>query len=321
MGLKKRPNFGYKESCDENRIEKKIPALRNRFISLPFLLSTGNETRLKYSFSTLGCPDWSFDKILSFAQENGYSGIEVRGILRQMYLTHVPEFSNDEQIDLSLQKMKDLGLVFTDLGSSAAMHHPDGMERNRNLGEAKVFIDLAAKLHCPYIRVFPNELPKDRPKAESLHLIIQGLKELGEYASHKNVTVLLESHGELIHKKDLLTVMEGAGSNHVGLVWDICNMWIATRESPEEVYAILKPYIRHTHIKDLKIVNGKEQYVLLGTGIVPIFQAIDLLYRNHYRGYYSFEWEKLWHPEILDPQIALADFPLAMQAELLKLQS
>ena len=107
--------------------------------------------------------------------------------------------------------------------------------------------------------------------------------------------------------------MEGADSPHVGLVWDICNMWIATRENPEEVYASLKPYIRHTHIKDLKIVNGKEEYVFLGTGIVPIFQAIDLLYRNAYPGYYSFEWEKLWHPEILDPKIALANYPVAIK--------
>ena len=72
------------------------------------------------------------------------------------------------------------------------------------------------------------------------------------------------------------------------------------KEPPEEVYAVLKPYIRHVHIKDLKIVDGKQQYVLLGTGIVPIFQAIDLLYANQYPGYYSFEWEKLWHPEILE---------------------
>ena len=43
------------------------------------------------------------------------------------------------------------------------------------------------------------------------------------------------------------------------------------------------------------------------------FKAIDLLYRNQYPGYYSFEWEKLWHPEILDPQIALADYPVAMR--------
>ena len=282
-------------------------------VTLPFLLSIKKEPSLKLSFSTLGCPDWSFDKIIDFARDNQYSGIEVRGILRQMDLTLVPEFSNSQAIQATLKKMNDRGLKFVDLGSSCALHFPKGEERTKNLDEGKRFIDLAAKLNCPYIRVFPNQIPKDRDRQESLNLIIDGLKELGTYASNTQVTVLLESHGELIYKKDLLFVMEGAASPHVGLVWDVCNMWIVTKENPEEVYASLKPYIRHTHIKDLKIENGKEEYVLLGTGIVPIFQAIDLLYKNNYPGYYSFEWEKLWHPEIPDPKIALADYPLAIK--------
>jgi sugar phosphate isomerase/epimerase len=282
-------------------------------VTLPSLLSIKKESSLKLSFSTLGCPDWSFDKIIDFARDNRYSGIEVRGILRQMDLPLVPEFSNMETITTTMKKMNDRGLKFVDLGSSCALHFPKGEERTKNLDEGKRFIDLAAKLNCPYIRVFPNQLPKDRDRQETLNLIIDGLKELGNYASKTNVTVLLESHGELIYKKDLLFVMDGAANPHVGLVWDICNMWIATKEPPEEVYAVLKPYIRHTHIKDLKIENNKEEYVLLGTGIVPIFQAIDLLYKNQYSGYYSFEWEKLWHPEILDPQIALADYPQAMK--------
>ena len=282
-------------------------------VTLPSLLSIKKEPSLKLSFSTLGCPDWSFDKIIDFARDNQYSGIEVRGILRQMDLTLVPEFSNSQAIQATLKKMNDRGLKFVDLGSSCALHFPKGEERTKNLDEGKRFIDLAAKLNCPYIRVFPNQIPKDRDRQESLNLIIDGLKELGTYASNTQVTVLLESHGELIYKKDLLFVMEGAASPHVGLVWDVCNMWIVTKENPEEVYASLKPYIRHTHIKDLKIENGKEEYVLLGTGIVPIFQAIDLLYKNNYPGYYSFEWEKLWHPEIPDPKIALADYPLAIK--------
>jgi sugar phosphate isomerase/epimerase len=282
-------------------------------VTLPSLLSIKKETSLKLSFSTLGCPDWSFDKIIDFARDNQYSGIEVRGILRQMDLPLVPEFSNSGTIQTTLKKMNDRGLKFVDLGSSCALHFPKGEERTKNLDEGKRFIDLAAKLNCPYIRVFPNQIPKDRDRQETLNLIIDGLKELGTYASNTQVTVLLESHGELIYKKDLLFVMEGAANPHVGLVWDVCNMWIVTKEPPEEVYASLNPYIRHTHIKDLKIENGKEEYVLLGTGIVPIFQAIDLLYKNNYPGYYSFEWEKLWHPEIPDPQIALADYPLAIK--------
>jgi sugar phosphate isomerase/epimerase len=301
---------------------KKFIAAIPFFAALPQISrATFSQVPKKLSFSTLGCPDWSFDKIIDFARDNSYSGIEVRGILREMDLTKVPEFSSPEAISVSLQKMKERDLFFVDLGSSAAMHLSVGAERTKNLDDAKRFIDLAEKLYCPYIRVFPNQLPKERDRQESLKLIIDGLRELGEYASKTNVTVLLESHGELIYKKDLLTVMEGAAHPHVGMVWDICNMWIATKETPDEVYAVLKPYIRHTHIKDLKIIDGKEEYVLLGTGIVPIFQAIDLLYKNAYPGYYSFEWEKLWHPEILDPKIALADYPVAMRKHFEKMKS
>src|SRR5882672_3829810 len=187
-------------------------------ISLPSLFAFKKEPSLYLSFSTLGCPDWNFDKIIDFAKDNGYTGIEVRGILRQMDLTKVPEFSSQEEIATSMKKMKDRGLVFIDLGSSCALHFPKGEERTKNLDEGKRFIDLAEKLSCPYIRVFPNQIPKDRDRQETLNLIIEGLKELGAYASNSHVTVLLESHGELIYKKDLLFVMEGATGPQVGLV-------------------------------------------------------------------------------------------------------
>ena len=61
------------------------------------------------------------------------------------------------------------------------------------------------------------------------------------------------------------------------------------------------------------MVNGNPQYTLLGRGRVPIFEAIDVLAKANYKGYYSFEWEKLWHPEIAEPEVALADYPKAMR--------
>src|SRR6266487_919961 len=47
------------------------------------------------SFSTLGCPDWTFEAILNFAANNGYSGVELRGIQRQLDLTKCAEFSKE----------------------------------------------------------------------------------------------------------------------------------------------------------------------------------------------------------------------------------
>ncbi|MEI9909046.1 MAG: hypothetical protein WDO71_04880 [Bacteroidota bacterium] len=65
-------------------------------------------------------------------------------------------------------------------------------------------------------------------------------------------------------------------------------------------------------------MDDKPQYKFLGQGEVPIFEAVDLLIKGGYKGYYSFEWEKLWHPELEEPAIALADYPKAMKQHFTK---
>ncbi len=123
----------------------------------------------------------------------------------------------------------------------------------------------------------------------------------------------METHGDAVRSEDLEKIMQSANHPQVGLVWDICNMWTITKEPPAEVYKKLKKYIHHTHIKDAKLVDGKPQYVRLGQGEVPIFEAIDILIKGGYKGYYSYEWEKLWHPELEEPETALADYPVTMK--------
>lgn len=268
--------------------------------------------KLKLSFSTLGCPDWTFEKIVGFAAENNYSGIEVRGIQREMDLTKRKEFSSPENISATLGVMKGKGLKFVNLGSSAEMHHADTAERQKNLDEAKRFIELAEKLKCPYVRVFPNKLPKENRDA-TIDLIISGLKEAGNYAGGTSVMVLMETHGEVVESTVLRKIMDSVNHPKVGLVWDVSNMWTVTKEPPAQVYATLKKYIHHTHIKDATLSEKGPQYKLMGKGEVPIFEAIDILYKDGYKGYYSFEWEKMWHPEIDEPEIALADYPKAMK--------
>jgi len=275
------------------------------------------------SFSTLGCPDWTFPAILDFATKNNYQGIEVRGIQRQMDLPQCPEFNSAEHIAATLRQMQDHRLKFVDLGSSCELHYTDPAVRKKNLDEGRRFIDLAHALGCPNVRVFPNRLPKDQDRDATIDLIIKGLLELGDHARGSGVTVLMESHGEVVQTELLHHIMQGAEHPNTGMVWDIYNMWSVTKEPPASVYARLKKYIRHSHIKDGKssgghlengiVVDAKEDYLLLGKGESPIFEAIDLLSKGGYTGFYSFEWEKLWHPEIAEPELALADYPQAMQ--------
>ncbi|MGC4021524.1 MAG: TIM barrel protein [Cyclobacteriaceae bacterium] len=134
----------------------------------------------KLSFSTLGCPDWTFKQIVEFASSHHFSGIEVRGILKQLDLTQCPEFSK-QNLSSTLRLMRDNNLKFVDLGSSSTLHFSDPNERKKNIDEGKRFIELGQQLNCPYIRVFPNIFPKDQEKNATIDLIVKGLIELGDF--------------------------------------------------------------------------------------------------------------------------------------------
>ncbi len=265
------------------------------------------------SFSTLGCPDWPMQQIIDFAAANGYQGIEMRCLQRQLDLPKCAEFNSPQHITETLTRMKQKNLRFVNLGSSCNLHIADPVKRKENIDGGKSFIDLAQQLNCPYIRVYPNNFPKEQSKQATIELIAQGLHELGDYAKDKNVLVLMETHGDAVHADDLLNIMQLANHSKTGLIWDVSNMWTITKEPPAEVYGKLKKYIYHTHIKDANLVDGKPQYVFMGKGEVPVFTAIDILEKDGYKGYYSFEWEKMWHPELAEPEQALADFPVAMK--------
>lgn len=259
------------------------------------------------SFSTLGCPAWTFSQALNHAAQNQYAGIEIRGIKGELDLPKNPIFSSSN-ITATNREVADKNLKIVNLGSSANMHFLDPKKRQSNLDDAKKYIDLAQQLNCPFIRVFPNELPKDQDENATVGAIISSLVELGDYAKSSGVKVLLESHGKVIKSNMLLHIMQEANHMNVGLVWDFFNMWSVTKDAPAEMYQQLKKYIFHTHIKDAILTEKGETYTLLGEGNSPVKEALHALKSGGYAGYYSFEWEKLWHPEIQEPEIALPHF-------------
>ena len=72
--------------------------------------------------------------------------------------------------------------------------------------------------------------------------------------------------------------------------------------------AQLGKWIRHTYLKD-SVPDGKERrYVLTGRGDVPVKRQIQALVGIGYKGMYCFEWEKVWHPDLPEPEIAIADY-------------
>ena len=263
--------------------------------------------KLPLGFSTLGCPTWPWPKILDFAAEQQFAAIELRGILTDMDLTKVPELAPDK-IGEAKRQLEAHGLVVSCLGASAQMHDIDPVKHVAQLDEARRFIDLAHALGAPYVRVFGNEYVKDVPRDRMLAHIAGSLRELGDYAKGKGVTVIIESHGDFTDSPSLLELLQRADSPNVALLWDAHHTFVSGKEQPEDTVAKLGRWIRHTHLKDSVPAGDDRRYVLTGTGDVPVKRQIEALKKIGYKGFYSFEWEKRWHAEIEEPEVAIAQY-------------
>jgi|SRR5579864_58317 len=264
--------------------------------------------RLPIGFSTLGCPSRSWLKILDFAQQNGFAAVELRGLQGTMDLPSRPEFA-DGQIEQSKREIAKRGLRISCVSSSAEMHHT-GPDHEKQLADARRFIGLASRLSAPYVRMFGNKLVGSRDAA--VEHIAASLRGLGDYAAPKSVTVILESHGDFTNSSILRDVLEKAASPHVGLLWDAHHTFVDGKEDPAFTFGQLGKYIRHTHLKDSRMENGERHYVLTGRGDVPVKRQVEVLVGAGYGGYYSFEWEKVWHPELEEPEVAIADYARVM---------
>jgi len=268
--------------------------------------------RLPISFSTLGCPKWPWTRIVDQAAAMGYSAVELRGIEMQMDLTKRPEFVGTRLAD-SLKDLDAAGLRVSDLGASARMHEADPVVRAAQIDEGKRFVDLAHQLRAPYVRVFGDSIPEGQSKADVVSRIVDGLRTLGEHAKGSGVGIIIESHGDFTDSPTLTELLTRSAMENVALLWDAHHTFVAGKEQPATTWAALGRYVRHTHLKDSKPDGKDHRYVLTGTGTVPVRDIVRVLKQAGYKGYYGFEWEKGWHPEIEEPEVAFPHFAARMR--------
>jgi fatty-acyl-CoA synthase len=259
---------------------------------------------MKISFSTLGCPEWSWEDIVATAKDFDYDGIEVRGIEKEIYVPKAKPFLPGE-LDSTKKHLNELGLAIPCITSSCYLHI--GEKHVHYIQEAKEYIDLAAKLNAPYIRVLgdANPQPSENVNVKS---VIAALKEIGEYAVPKNVTVLIETNGIFANSTRLKELMLAVNHEGVGVLWDIHHPYRFMNEPVKQTYNTLKEYIKHIHIKDSIVSEGKIKYKMMGQGDIPIKECLTLLKQDDYQGFISLEWVKRWYTDLEEPGIVFMQF-------------
>ncbi|BDI30055.1 hypothetical protein CCAX7_21060 [Capsulimonas corticalis] len=259
---------------------------------------------MKLGVTTLGCPNWTMDEILTNVKAYGYDGVELRGIGPDLDLTKSPHFATDAETARTRRRFADAGLEISALDSSVVLAQAESAQRDAALQHGRETIDLAARLGVPYVRVFGGGDAMRHDDAEDL--VAAGLAELGEYAlgTGADISVLLETHDAFSTGAQVAAAVARAAHPRAAALWDLHHP-ARHGEAPAESYHALAPYTRSTHVKD-SIAGGT--YCLCGDGDIPLREMIALLRAGGYDGYVTLEWEKRWIPELLEPEVAFPQY-------------
>jgi sugar phosphate isomerase/epimerase len=93
---------------------------------------------------------------------------------------------------------------------------------------------------------------------------------------------------------------------------------------------VLGKKIKHVHLKDARPPRKPPapdhptalwNPVLVGEGKFPARDLVQILLKKQYAGFVSFEWEKRWHPEIPEPEVALPHFIKWIRAAIKSIQN
>jgi sugar phosphate isomerase/epimerase len=277
---------------------------------------------LKLAYSTLGCPGWTVEQAAQAVNRYGYDAIEWRLADGEPITPRTPDAVRQRLIDATRRE----GLTVACLDTSCHVVQPDDAGRQATLQEAKVMLDLAAELGAPYIRVFGGKIPKGFTREALIEPTGKLLAEAAAYGKSKGVTILVETHDDWASTPDTLSLTKAAGrAAPVNILWDVHHPY-RMGETPEESLDNLFTggEISHVHIKDARRASnetGGWTLTLLEEGEVPVKEIVGLLHEINYKGYLSLEWEKKWHPEIEEPEVALPQYAMLLRSYLLEASS
>jgi len=237
------------------------------------------------------------------AKDLGIAGVEIRGLGKEIYTPNIHEFL-PENIDATVSKFKSLNMEIPILTSGAAL--ADEAEGKSAYNEACEYVDLAQKLGTKYIRVMGTNKPE--PSNGNFNQAAMLYSSLCEYAKKKNVMPLIETNGMLASSKEMLNFLAQTESDNKGVLWDVHHTVRYYYEKPEETVNALKIYIKHVHLKDSVVNDGKIEYRMMGYGDIPVLDSVKSLKSINYDAYLSLEWLKRYNPDLQEPGIVFSHY-------------
>lgn len=243
---------------------------------------------MRIAFSSLACPGWTVEQIAGAARRYGYDAIEWRLADGHLLSPKTP--------DAVWERIATCGVPTVCLDTSAVFVQALDADRAQAIAHAKVMGKRASQIGAPAIRVFGGAIPDGLSFAHILEPTRRALTKTCE-SIPDDVACLIETHDSWSKGSDVASLIKGLGG--LGVLWDVAHTWRSGESPRETLAAIGVPGL--VHVKD---ADGAK-LVHLGEGTVPLPEIVDALRDAGYDGALSLEWEKLWHPDLDEPDVVL----------------
>ena len=240
-----------------------------------------------YSFNSMmarrGTPEqiakaeMTLEKFIQYCADLGLDGTELTGY-------YFPKDVTDEYL-LKLKQLTfrmGLDVSGTAIGNDFCL--PDGETRDGQLAMCREWIDYAATLGAPVIRIFAGKVPKGGTEAEAVERCSAGINESLIYAATRGVFLALENHGGITATPEqMMKIIERIDdSPWFGVNYDSGNF---RTDDPYRDLAKIAPWAVNAQLKVSVTINGKKQHS-------DLKRMVDILKDAGYRGYVVLEYEE-----------------------------
>jgi sugar phosphate isomerase/epimerase len=168
-------------------------------------------------------------------------------------------------------------------------------DRAVEIGRVKQWIDIAAKIGAPHLRVFAGAIPKDMDEATARSITVESLVECAGYAGLNGVMLGLENHGGPTDSPDgLLAMVKAVESPWLGINLDSGNFHT---DDPYADFARCAPYAVNVQVK--AVIKRKGAATIEASDYARI---ATILREAKYQGFVALEFEEDEDPWIGIPR-------------------
>ena len=239
---------------------------------------------MKLSFSTNGWQELSWAEFVNTANDLGFSGIEIHNITDSRFTgSDAPFNKNNSAATVHKLLENSLSIPCIDTFCNVA----DEKIADEGFEEIATAIEIASRIRCPYVRIHAYATGAEKKAEDST--VISLIGRLIDKAEQDNVTLLVETVGIYADTSRLRDLLNVFACDALAALWDINHPYRDFGEEPDTTITNLGAYIKHVHVKDSVIEDGKVKYRLIGEGDLPLGTMIRALESVNYDGFLSYE--------------------------------